>query len=233
MRLRGGGLFQPAAFAFGPSLLAVCLIALALGGRPVAAQTRGEPGQFDHYVLALSWSPSYCESRGDKADATQCDSARPFAFVVHGLWPQYERGWPESCQSPAPYVPEPVLRDMLDIMPSRGLVLHEWRTHGTCAGVDPSAYFATVRDAYAKVVIPETFRHLDDYRTVAPGEVESAFLAANPGLAADMIAVQCDRRRLTEVRICLTRDLAFAACPEVDRRACRADRIVMPPARGD
>ncbi|MCK0209320.1 ribonuclease T2 [Starkeya koreensis] len=208
------------------------LAALASWPQLALAQQKGEPGRFDHYVLALSWSPSYCEAMGERAEPAQCATARPFAFVVHGLWPQYARGWPESCLSPAPYVPEPVLRSMLDVMPSRRLVLHEWRTHGTCATPDPAAYFDKVRRAYEGVTIPDAFRRLDAYRMVSPGEVEAAFRAANPGLGADMIAVDCDGRRLKEVRICLDRSLGFASCPEVDRRACRAERVVMPPVRG-
>lgn len=207
------------------------LAALTLWPAAAFAQHKGEPGRFDHYVLTLSWSPSYCEAMGERAEPAQCERARPFAFVVHGLWPQYARGWPEFCVSPAPFVPEPVVRSMLDIMPSRRLVLHQWRKHGTCSGSSATAYFDTVRRAYGKVAIPAAFHRLDDYRMVSPGEVEAAFRAANPGLAPDMIAIACDGRRLTEVRICMDRALGFAACPETDRRACRAQRVVMPPLR--
>ncbi|MCS0501499.1 ribonuclease T2 [Ancylobacter mangrovi] len=203
---------------------------LLLAALSASARAEGEPGRFDHYVLSLSWSPTYCQTA--QAEPAQCDRARPFAFVVHGLWPQYARGWPEFCLRPAPYVPERVLRGVLDIMPSRNLALHEWRRHGTCSGLDATAYFTTLRRAFGEVTIPAQFRHLDTYRTVTPGEVESAFRAANPGLAADMIAVDCDGRRLTEVQICLDRSLGFTSCTEVDRRACRAARIVMPPTRG-
>jgi ribonuclease T2 len=44
--------------------------------------------------------------------------------------------------------------------------------------------------------------------------------------------VTCDSRRLGEVRVCLSKDFSFRACPEIDRRACRRDRLLMPPARG-
>ncbi|MPT23870.1 MAG: ATP-binding cassette domain-containing protein [Starkeya sp.] len=149
----------------------LALAALLFAPLAASAQNKGEPGQFDHYVLALSWSPSYCEAMGARAEPAQCATARPFAFVVHGLWPQYRRGWPENCVAPAPFLPEPLLRSMLDVMPSRRLVLHQWRKHGTCDGTDSAAYFATVRRAYERVTIPEAFRRLDDYRMVAPGEV--------------------------------------------------------------
>jgi ribonuclease T2 len=47
-----------------------------------------------------------------------------------------------------------------------------------------------------------------------------------------MIAVTCNDRRLREVRICFAKDLTFRACPEIDERACRKPRLVMPPTRG-
>ncbi|WP_246520030.1 ribonuclease T2 [Ancylobacter lacus] len=209
-------------------------VALALAGTvPGLAQQPGTPGRFDHYVLALSWSPSYCAAAGEKANAQQCGAdARPYAFVVHGLWPQYASGWPQDCQRPAPFVPEGTVTAMLDLMPSRGLVLHQWRKHGTCSGLAPDAYFAAVRQARARLVIPEDYQRPERTRMVAPEEVERAFIAANPGLKPDMIAIACDGRRLSEVRICLDRGFGFTPCPEVDRRACRATRVALPPTRG-
>jgi ribonuclease T2 len=209
----------------------VALLILLLLAPPAQAQRRGEPGQFDFYVLALSWSPTYCETSGRRGDPTQC-GGRPFAFVVHGLWPQFERGYPEFCQRDAPRIPDALLNSMLDLMPSRQLVIHQWRKHGTCSGQSTDGYFALLRRARARVTIPESFRRLDDYRLVSPNEVETAFIAANPGLDRDMIAVDCDRRYLREVRICLSRELSFRSCPDVDRRACREPQIVMPPIRG-
>lgn len=231
-RRAGAGIHFLVAFLLVALLFAAALPAAAQG-RGSRGGSSGEPGRFDFYVLSLSWSPTYCEDQGARAAREpQCALARPYAFVVHGLWPQYERGSPRACQVPAPYVPNPLVNSMLDVMPSRGLVIHEWKTHGTCSGLSPQGYFDLVRAAGDKVRIPAEFIRLDDYRMVSPGEVEAAFRAANPGLAPDMIAVSCDRRRLKEVRICMGRDLAFRPCPEVDSRACRLPRMVMPPVRG-
>jgi len=202
----------------------------AQGDRGRAHQ--GTPGQFDFYVLSLSWSPSFCETGGRRGNNEQCERGRPYAFVVHGLWPQYERGFPENCTEPAPWIDNALIRSMLDLMPARKLVVHEWQAHGTCSGLEAERYFTTVREARAKVNIPARFVRLNDYTMVAPDEVEDAFIAVNPGLAHDMIAVTCSRRYLSEVRICLGKDLAFRACPEIDRRACRNPRVVMPPVRG-
>ncbi len=195
-----------------------------------AVVPRGEG--FDFYVLALSWSPSYCEAEGEQANGQQCRAGRPYAFVVHGLWPQYERGFPESCPTNNSDVSNDKLRSLYDLMPSAGLIRHQWRKHGTCTGLSQDDYFKVLRVAREKVEVPQEFKRLDAYRTLAPGQAERAFLQSNPAMAADSIAVTCDRRYLREVRICMTKDLGFRACPEIDRRGCRLDKVVMPPVRG-
>lgn len=187
---------------------------------------------FDFYVLALSWSPSYCEAEGEDANPQQCKAARPYAFVVHGLWPQFERGYPEDCPTDTPSVPNELVRTLYDLMPAAGLIRHEWKSHGACSGLSQADYFSTLRTAREEVQVPAQFRRLEDYLTVRPAEVEKAFLGANASMPADGIAVTCDKRYLREVRICLTKDLKFRSCPEIDRRDCRIDKAVMPPVRG-
>ena len=215
------------------SLAASSLAAVAQDQRQDQRQG-GEPGKFDFYVLALSWSPSFCEAAKERApDRTpqqQC-STRPYHFVVHGLWPQYERGFPRDCQTPAPRLNRNIVSSMLDLMPSPRLVFNEWDRHGTCSGLGPEGYFEAVRKSYDTTKIPDKFLNITNYLMVTPTEVEDAFVAANPGLSRGAIAVTCDTRRLSEVRICMTKDLQFRDCPEVGRRACRRDKIVMPPVR--
>jgi ribonuclease T2 len=210
-------------------LLLFAIVALAQDKRS------NEPGKFDFYVLALSWSPSYCEATveraPDRAPDQQC-SGRPFSFVVHGLWPQYEQGFPAFCQVPAPRLDRTIVGSMLDLMPSPRLIFHEWDRHGTCSGLSPNAYFETVRKARAVVKIPADYLALDKPITVTPDEVAEAFVKANPGLSRANLAVACDSKRLNEVRICLGKDFAFRDCVEVTRRACRRDRIAMPAMRG-
>lgn len=187
---------------------------------------------FDFYVLALSWSPSYCEAEGADANRQQCETARPYAFIVHGLWPQFEHGFPQECGTDEPKVSKETLRTLYDIMPSAGLIRHEWQTHGSCTGLDQSDYFKVLRAAREKVTIPAGFRRLENYLTLSPGEAEVEFLKANPDLPPDGVAVTCDKRYLREVRICMTKDLAFRACDEIDRRSCRNSKVVLPPVRG-
>ncbi|CAN5370941.1 ribonuclease T2 [soil metagenome] len=219
------------------SVMSLGLLALALLAGPAAAQDRRQnaPGEFDFYVLSLSWSPSFCEvahERGSSGRSQMQCGGRPYSFVVHGLWPQYERGFPNYCQRPAPRLDRNIMTSMLDLMPAPGLIFNEWDKHGTCSGLGARAYFEAIRKARAAVKVPAEFLELSDAKTVAPTAIEEAFIRVNPGLSSSAIAVTCDRTRLSEVRICMSKDLQFRACEETDRRACRRDTVVMPPMRG-
>ena len=213
--------------------LAAGLVALA-GGAKAQDKRQNAPGEFDFYVLSLSWSPSFCEQaseRGGGRSQMQC-GGRPYSFVVHGLWPQYEQGFPDYCQRPAPRLDRNIVSSMLDLMPAPGLIFSEWDKHGTCSGLGARAYFETIRKARSAVKIPEEYLELSAPKTVAPAEIEEAFIKANPGLSASAVAVTCDKNRLSEVRICMNKDLQFRACEEIDRRACRREQVTMPPIRG-
>ncbi len=218
--------------------VAALLLGMAISVVPGAAQDRRQnaPGQFDFYVLSLSWSPSFCEGReenggGGRSQQIQC-GGRPFSFVVHGLWPQYETGYPEYCQHPSPRLARNIMSSMLDLMPAPGLIYNEWDKHGTCSGLGERAYFETIRKARAAVKIPDDYLQLSGIKTVSPSEVEDAFIKANPGIKSSGIAVTCNRTRLSEVRICMSKDLQFRSCDDMDRRACRRDQVTMPPIRG-
>ena len=211
----------------------LALLVALLGLVPQAqAQSPARPGDFDFWVLSLSWSPSWCEAKGGgRGGDIQC--SRPFAFVVHGLWPQFDRGFPSNCATGERPPSRDTVDRMLDVMPSPGLIRHEWQTHGTCSGLSAQSYFTVIRKLFEKIRIPEAYRAADRDRMVTPREVEAAFIAANPGLDGNEVSTLCDGRRLQEVRLCLKKDLSgFRACPEVDRRACRLDRAYMPAARG-
>jgi ribonuclease T2 len=213
-------------------MLSAGLVALA-GSATAQDKRQNAPGEFDFYVLSLSWSPSFCEEAAERGGRSQIQcGGRPYSFVVHGLWPQYENGFPEYCQRPAPRLNRNIVSSMLDLMPAPGLIFNEWDKHGTCSGLSDRNYFETIRKARAAIKIPAEYLDLSQAKTVAPAEVEEAFIKANPGLSSAAVSVTCNRTRLSEVRICLNKDLQFRSCEELDRRACRRDQITMPPIRG-
>jgi len=213
----------------------VALLGFAVAG-PASAQDRRQntPGEFDFYVLSLSWSPSFCEEASERGNSgragAQC-GGRPFSFVVHGLWPQYEHGFPEYCDRDS-WLDRNIMTSMLDEMPAPGLIFNEWKKHGTCSGLGARPYFEMIRKARAAVKIPPEFIDLADPKTISPADIEDAFIKVNKDLPANAISVICNRTRLSEVRICMSKDLQFRACEELDRRACRRDQVTMPPIRG-
>jgi ribonuclease T2 len=212
-------------------------------GEPHKAGTAGrarnnEAGNFDYYSLVLSWSPTHCDSPEGQDDETQCAprGGRRYAFILHGLWPQYERGYPEECPTRTrPYVSQNVIDDMFDIMPSKRLIIHEYRKHGTCSGLTPEGYYQTARRMFESVTIPQRFRDPPAEQYMSPGEVVRAFVDANPGLRPDMFGVACrgPGTRFREVRICFTKTGSPRSCgPNEDQRQlCRSSRMHVPPVR--
>jgi ribonuclease T2 len=208
----------------------------ALAQTATQEQPRNQPGQFAFYVLSLSWSPSFCAQAaelnpGDPALASECGT-HAYSFIVQGLWPQYESGFPQDCQVPAPRLNRAIVSSMLDLMPSPKLIFSGWDRHGTCSGLSARNYFDTVRKARELVTIPAQYGDPQQPLDVRPAVVEDAFIKANPGLSPGDIAISCDAERLTEVRLCLSKDLKFRACPDVVAHGCQRQQVRMPPVHG-
>jgi len=200
--------------------------ALAL---PVKAQDTA--GDFDYYVLALSWSPNWCALEGDQRGSPQCDDDRDFGWVLHGLWPQYERGWPADCRHRFRNPSRSDTAAMADIMGTSGLAWHQWNKHGSCSGLSPDDYYALSREAYDRVTRPAVFRRLTDPVTLPASLIEEAFIRDNAGLDPDEITITCRSGRIQEARICLTRDLEPRRCGSDVIRDCTLDDALFDPVR--
>ena len=199
---------------------------------PLAANADGErAGQFDYYVMALSWSPSWCALEGDDRNSPQCDPRHDFGFMLHGLWPQFENGWPSNCRTNQRDPSRAQTGQMADIMGTGGSAWHQWKKHGRCSGLSAVEYFALAREAFAKVVRPEIFRKLPKSYDLPPKVIEEAFLDANPGFLPAGVTVTCKSGLVQEVRICLTRDLEPRTCGRDTQRDCSARSITMIPIR--
>ena len=184
---------------------------LAVLGGPVWAD--GErSGDFDYYVMSLSWSPNWCAQTGDARGDPQCGAGTGLSFTLHGLWPQNEAGYPAYCRTSARDPSRSDTAAMADIMGGSGLAFYEWKKHGRCSGLQARDYFGAARQAYKSLMIPDVFKGLDRDVNLPASVVEDAFIEANPGLARDQITVTCDRGMIEEVRLCLTRDLQPRQC---------------------
>lgn len=211
------------------ALVAMSLAGLAPSGRLRAA---GEPaGRFDYYVMALSWSATWCALEGDARRSPQCDARRDIGWTLHGLWPQYHRGWPSFCPSAERAPSRAATGTMADIMGTSGLAWYQWKKHGVCSGLSAHAYYDLSRRAYAGINRPEVFRKLRKPVKLPAKVVENAFLKANPGLAPEMITVTCKAGRIQEVRICLSKDLAPVPCRRDTRRDCAMSDALLDPMR--
>ncbi len=196
------------------------------------ARAQGEAaGAFDYYVLSLSWSPNWCALEGDARGAPQCADGAGFGWVLHGLWPQYDRGWPSYCRTDARDPSRAQTAAMADIMGAPGAAWYQWKKHGRCSGLSATAYFDAARKAYDAVVRPQVFRRLTTPVRLPAGVVEQAFLKENPQLSADMLTVTCKAGAVQEVRLCLSRDLAPRRCGADVVRDCTLDQALFAPLR--
>ncbi|HEU0121206.1 MAG TPA: ribonuclease T2 [Bryobacteraceae bacterium] len=212
-------------------LFVLSLLAVSAWGQGRNAP-RGKAGEFDFYLLSLSWSPQYCASPAGARDNMQCGGQRQYEFVLHGLWPQYEKSWPQFCET-GETLGNPLVEKMLDIMPSRRLIRHEWEKHGVCAGMSAADYFGKARAAFGAVKIPASLKSPKTARRVAPVPIRDEVLAATPGTPKEAVTVGCGGGRfLSEIRVCLGKDLKARACSaEVQRQSCRAAEVIVQPLR--
>lgn len=196
------------------------------------ASANGErAGVFDYYVLSLSWSPTWCAIEGDARQSPQCDASADFGWVLHGLWPQYNRGWPSYCPTVERNPSRAMTNDMADVMGTAGLAWHQWNKHGVCSGLSASQYYSLSREAFDSVVRPPVFRQLDKPVRLPAKVVEEAFVKANPQLEADMITITCKDGRIQEARICLSKSLEPVPCGRDVIRDCTATDALFEPIR--
>ena len=208
------------------------LLALAIALTGAEARAEGEAaGNFDYYVMSLSWSAAWCALEGDARDDPQCDDGRGLTFILHGLWPQYEKGWPSFCRTVERDPSRAQTAAMADIMGGSGLAFYQWKKHGRCSGLSPEAYYATARRAFGSIAIPELFLRVDEPLTLPASVIEEAFLEANPGLSGDQITITCKEGLIQEARICLTRELAPRRCGAEAIRDCRLSDAILEPVR--
>jgi len=205
-------------------LLAAAALVAAISGARAA-------DSFDYYVFTLSWSPGFCETGGAAKQPAQCAPGAGEGFVVHGLWPDSAYGPnPEDCGGG--YVSGAALELTKGVYPDEGLARYEYRKHGSCSGLDPQAYFAAVKTLRDAIFVPDLLKTPHDAVKTSPAALTEAFVAANPNLKADNMAVTCRDGELIDVRICVAKGLtAFAQCPKVSGHTCHAASITVAPLR--
>ncbi|WP_046484476.1 MULTISPECIES: ribonuclease T2 [Pseudomonas] len=206
---------------------------LAVGWVLASMATQAAPreqrpvGDFDFYVLSLSWSPTFCLAHPNNE---QC-SGKGYGFVLHGLWPQYARGgWPASCDTQSRLSADELAKGAL-IFPTQALLKHEWSKHGTCSGLEATRYLQATDAALATVQIPQQLQPFNVPGHLEAREIEALFRESNPAMGNHGVAVICKGKVLSEVRVCLSKELRFAGCPKSVKTQCRDGDIRIPVQR--
>jgi ribonuclease T2 len=170
-------------------------------------QETNVPGKFDFYVLALSWSPDYCAV---KKDPQQC--GKPLGFVLHGLWPQYDRGWPANCTNES--FDRAMMQQFPNLYPSSKLYEHEWEKHGTCSGLSQEKFHELSQQLKNSVVIPDRYVQPAKPFRITLSEMKQEFVQANPGMTEASFAPACSGsgRFLQELRVCYGKDGQPGTC---------------------
>jgi ribonuclease T2 len=197
--------------------------ALLLSAAP--AHAGGDAGQFDYWVLALTWSPQFCSQHEAEPQCLNAD----YSFVVHGLWPQNEEGYPDYCSHPKP-LDHALVERMLPLIPGDKLIAYEWRKHGSCSGMEPEDYFLTVERARRAIALPEDYDSPPKFVQTSRAEIADKLIALNPGLSRDALALECSGRWLKEVRFCFDKSFKFRACSNDVTGNC-GDTVVLRPVR--
>ena len=207
------------------SWIALCLVLTALAD--AAPRHQGQAGDFDFYVLSLSWSPTFCLTHPQDQQCT----GKGYGFVLHGLWPQYARGgWPASCLPQSRLSAEDVAKGM-SLFVTEKLLKHEWVKHGTCSGVDASEYLDKTDTALGVVQIPQAFEPFNVPGPLAARDIEALFRESNPSMGRHGMAVICKGKVLSEVRVCLSKELRFTGCPQSIKTQCRTGELRIPAQR--
>ena len=178
------------------------------------------PGDFDFYVMSLSWSPDFCASNDDPQ---QCSLDKKLGFVLHGLWPQYNRGYPADCSNVP--LPKDAQQKFPNLFPSTKLYTHEWDKHGTCSGLKPQDYLALAKTVKESIVIPTAYRSPAKAFRTTPDQLKADFVSANSTMSTDALAVQCSGsgRYLQELRVCFSREGQPITCSkEVQNDAAKS-----------
>ena len=215
------------------TVVVLVVLSCSLTGSSFAKKKKTPPpsdataGDFDYFLLTLSWAPEFCASNPNGRSSAECDPKKHMGLVVHGLWPQYDNGkWPQDCASTPP-VSSKTVNHMMPIMPGKQLIQHEWAKHGTCSGLSVQDYFGEIEKLYNGLQVPDDFQKPASSAETAPADIEQKFAKAN-NAPKGAFRISCPQNEFSAVEICLSKEFKYQACPTT-LKECRANKIEVRP----
>ncbi|NKI74132.1 ribonuclease T2 [Dickeya sp. CFBP 2040] len=207
------------------SLLTGLALATSMITSP-SVQAKGQAGVFDSYLLTLSWSPTFCLTHAGNEQCT-----KGYGFVLHGLWPQYANGgWPQDCP-PITALTAQERKYGNTLFPTNTLLTHEWEKHGTCSGLGATGYLQAADKAVTRVNIPASFNAPTKPLQMTAEQILTAFRQNNPSIPQGGIAAICSGPELSEIRVCMDKNLNFQSCNKAVKTQCRDGNIRIPNVR--
>lgn len=193
-------------------------------------------GDFDYYILALSWQPAFCETKQYKPECASQNNGRFDAtnFVLHGLWPNQNDDPSHTfaycgqsndiintdkasdwCELPDLPLSTAVESDLNIFMPGAESCLdhHEWYKHGTCAGMSADAYFALSNGLVASFAQTAFNQYVASQigSEVSRNDLLNRFEDEFGAGSDDYLSLRCDEVNgtslLSEIRLALKQDL--------------------------
>ena len=213
------------------SPLKILFVFTILGVLSVVQAKQNLVGDFDFYVLALSWQSAFCEMNQKKVECRQ-QALRDYSasrFSLHGLWPNRlndkkhtyaycnvdrhmvqadkKRRW---CDLGEVFVDSELERKMPGVKSC--LHMHEWVKHGKCSGMKIEKYFdmsLNLLDAFSTTGLARIIG-ANIGRSVLRRDLFAAWKKEFPAVKGSL-ALRCRKRKgrsyLTEVRIGLKKVL--------------------------
>jgi ribonuclease T2 len=225
---RAGGVTGKQAALAGVLIGVLLCSGTAQASRHHRSKSVGEPGQFDYYAMALSWAPAFCATHDDPVE---CAPGKRAGFVLHGLWPQYSKGYPQSCSTERLSDADRVRYAAL--YPSPNMITHEWSKHGTCSGLPPAAYFALSEKLRGQLAVPPAYLRPAQPVKTTVADFAATFRAANPRLPDNAVLPFCSAngRFLNEIHACYDKSGAAMSCGAAEVRrsqnTCRQDSFIL------
>lgn len=178
------------------------------------AASSASTGTGSGWVAEFIWSPEYCSKHRDSGEV-QC--LQGHGFVLHEMRRVVDGRVAADCEDGAA-LSEAMLDQMAAFTRNRVQTLNTWRRHGRCSGLSETAYAAYAEYVDRRIIWPSAYAASAPEWQGSADELVAAVIADNPVLKPETVALQCRRRYLESINLCLDERFEWSAtaCPLPD-----------------
>lgn len=180
----------------------------------------------DHYMLAVTLTPAFCDNNPKWRNSLQCRDRQP--FNVHGFWPQAGVGERELayCDGDPLQLSADQQRRLRGVMSDTSQREYQWKKHGRCSGLPADVYFDKLAKQFLALKWPSQLQPRGRDALLERQAVLTALRQANPAFPERGIVLRCENKGrpplLQEIRLCFSAngqprvcEQARSNCPSV------------------